>query len=244
MNFDSSYPPPTLPANPEALRRPRSVTPSHPHRVPHAHARRPSTANEVPSSFGASHSGGYTSSWRHHSGQHAPRGYHPYAAPPHDHSYGTESSHSSPGGSPFAVSLSTPASEYPSESCLAGEYGSESSPQPQAQPQEYAATQQQPSPHLQAQFAHMVSLESVSPIENVEFVYPHDPEAYERTGSGSSTHGHPERVQPAPANYQYTSSGVEYASSSGSSNDSAMYHQMVPAHDAEMHQQYYEQQVA
>jgi hypothetical protein len=241
LDFDPYYPPSTAPADSHALRRPRSVTPSHPHRVPHT--RRPSTANEVPTTFGSSHF--HSSSWRHHSGSYAPRGYHPYAAPSHDHSYGTESTHSSPNSSPFAVSLNTPVSDYPSEPSHATEYGSESSPQMQSRHQEYAAPQE-PSPHLQAQFAHVVSLESVSPVENLEFSYP---ETYNEGGSGSNHAaftGSPESVEATPADYQYSAEAAGYTSRSGSSTDGAVYHMdpMVPPPHPQMHQHYYEQQVA
>ena len=243
LDFDPYYPPSTAPAESPTVRRPRSVTPSLPKRAPHA--RRPSTANEVPTSFGAPHSTGYTSSWRHHSGTHVPRGYHPYAAPAHDHSYGTESSHSSPGSSPFAVSLNTPGSEYPSDSSHAAEYGSEASPQMHAQHREYAAPQL--SPHLQTQFAHVVSLESVSPIENMGASYTHDAEVYNDTGSPSQHAGYsgsPESVEATPASYQYTPDVAGYVSRSGSSTGGVVYHPdpIVPAHHAQMRQHYYEQQ--
>ncbi|KAF8481390.1 STE like transcription factor-domain-containing protein [Gautieria morchelliformis] len=244
VNFDSCYPGSTALADPYTVRRPRSVTPSLPTRVPNA--RRPSTANEVPSSFGASACSSYASSWRHHSGQYSSRGYHPYAAPAHDLSHGTESSHSSPGGSPFAVNLNTPASEYRPESSHAGNYESEPSPQTHTQPHEYAAPpHQEPSPHLQAQFARMVNLESVSPVENLDLTYSHGSETYEDSdlrSHHSAYSASPESVEHPSANYQYTHTSNGALSAVGN-----MYHlgQMIPAQDAQMHHHhYYEQQVA
>ena len=148
------------------------------------------------------------------------------------------------------MSLNTPASEYPSEASHTGDNGSEASP-PQAHAQhEYPAPppQQEPSPRLQHQFAHMVSVENAPPVENLELTYS-DLEPYDDSSSQSNNgaySGSPGSVEHPSTNYQYSHGTTEYAPSTGSSTDGGMYHldQMLPAHDAQIHPHYYEQQVA
>jgi hypothetical protein len=255
LTFDPICPPSSapVPAPAYTMRRPRSVTPSLPNRV--THARRPSTANEVPSSFGASSASTASApTWRHHPGHYgaSTRGYHPYAAPGHapDHAYRTESvsTHSSPGASPFAVSLNT---DYTHESSH-HEYAASQQPSPHTLAHEYADPQ--PSPHLQAQFAHMVSLNGApSPVEGLELTYPHE-ETYDEgsgsvsgSGPGCAYGNSPESpvVEQHPSEYQYAHSGADYASTPPSPADGAMYRldHVVHSHDPQLHQQYYEQQV-
>ena len=86
-----------------------------------------------------------------------------------------------------------------------------------------------------------------SSIESLDLTYPDD--AYEATGAalpgGYRGAADSSVVKPHPSKYQYTHGGTDYTSGPPSPADGGVYHldDVVPSHDSQLHQHYYEQVV-